>query len=115
MFDTMAIDAAQVPTMKSAIQTYIEDVNAKMDAIKSYSIGSEEGVYGSEQVQTIDSYIDDTCDKIKSIVTYFDVFEAALDEVAAAYDAKQAGSSVTAAAENKAPDAADLININRMD
>ena len=81
--DTMAIKSGEVPAMQSAIETYIVEVETCLNNIKSYEMGSSEGIYGAAQVATVNNYISETCTQINSIVRYFDEFKAKLTEVGA--------------------------------
>ena len=111
--DTMAIKSGEVPAMQSAIESYIVEVETCLNNIKSYEMGSSEGIYGAAQVATVNNYINETCTQINSIVRYFDEFKEKLTEVAAAYVDQQAAITTGDVAAAKANDS-DLVTVNRM-
>ena len=112
--DTKAIKYEQIVPMQNAIETYTVEVETHLNKIKGFAIGATDGVYGAVQAQTVDQYIDQTCEQINKIVRHFDEFKVALNDVQAAYESKQAAVSVGSVAE-AAPDAGDLINVNKME
>lgn len=101
--DNKAFKYEELGNMQTAITTYVTDVNNVMQEIqdlKSFTEGAA-GFHGETQAKTVDTYIDGTCDAIKGIVTSFETFSAALAQVKADYDAKQASISTS---EIKTPD-----------
>lgn len=114
-FDTKAIIAGEIPNMKSAIEKYTQNVETEISRISSYQVNTGDGFYGAAQIQKVDEYINKTCEEIGKIVRYFDEFQAALDQVEAAYDAQQANINVSEVQAHKEADPEGLIKVNRME
>lgn len=114
-FDIKAIKAEKIPTMQSAVEEYTTNVEAEIEKIRNYEVNTGDGVYGSAQIERVDSYIEETCKEIGSIVRYFDAFKEALTTVGAAYEAQQAAVKVNDVETHKQADPEDLIKVNRME
>lgn len=111
--DTMAIDGAQVSDMKSAIESYTLKVEEDLSNIKAYEINAGDGVYGINQVDNINTYIENTCTEINAIVRYFDEFQEALHQVSIEYINQQGKINPgDVSAHKTASD--DMITVNRM-
>ena len=112
-YDIMAIKYDEVANMQNAIESYISDVESHIQKIKDFKVEDYDGVYGTNQIETINNYINETGVQINAIVRHFDDFKDALSEVQAAYESQQA--AITVSEVEVAPeDAGDLININKM-
>lgn len=111
--DIMAIDSAQVPAMDAAVEAYINEVETCITNIRAFEVGPGSGFYGTDQCNTINNYVEETCTQINQIVRYFDDFKAALAEVSAAYIAQSQAVTVDAVKEAATNDG-DLITVNRM-
>lgn len=111
--DTMAIKYDEIPNMQAAIESYMTTVEDYLNRIKTYEIQYSDGVYGAQQIATIDGYIDETAAQINSIVRHFDEFKEKLMEVKAAYESQQAAIGVSAV-EAAPADQGDLVNVNKM-
>lgn len=114
-FDIKALKYEEVPNMQSAIEDYTVNVEEHLNKIKDYEIGSNEGVYGSSQIATVDGYIDDTALQINTIVRYFDDFKAKLEVVQEAYETKQGGIKVEDVEAAKEADEDDMVHVNPME
>ncbi len=112
--DIRAIKGEEVGNMQAAIEDYTTRVEAELQKIKSYDLSGNDGIYGSAQIATIKTYLEETATQINSIVRHFDEFKEALVEVNAAYESKQE-SIKTNEVESAPADAGDLINVNRME
>ncbi len=115
MFDSMAIDAGQVPAMKAAIENYTVAVEEHLNQINGDTITVEDGVYGGAQITMVNNYIKETCKQINTIVRYFNDFQAKLDEVEKAYDAKQAATSLGTVEAAKEADPSEMVTVNHME
>jgi hypothetical protein len=113
--DIMAIDGEQVPTMQAAIENYTTDVEKHLNDIRADDITVADGVYGTEQIATVNAYIEETCTQINTIVRYFDDFKEKLVQVKEAYDAKQSSISLGTVEEAKAADESEMVNVSRME
>ena len=111
--DTMAINGAKVPEMQAAIESYIIEVEEGLNNISHYEMGASEGIYGAAQITTVNSYIDETCKQINSIVRYFEDFKTVLDQVREAYEQQQAAITTGEVEQAKENDG-DLVTVNRM-
>lgn len=110
--DIMAINADNAAAMKTAIETYVTEVEAHISKIESYTISAGDGFFGSGEAAAVDNYIAETCTEIGKIVRYFDEFQTALEQVLEDYAAKDAGSS-TSAVNEAAAKRDDMITVNR--
>jgi len=112
--DTMAIKYEEIPNMQNAIENYIQTVESELNAIKGYEITGADGVYGGDQIATVNNYVDRTAEEINKIVRHFDEFKENLVNVQQAYESKQA--SITTSEVDAAPaDAGDLVTVNKME
>ncbi len=113
--DDMAIDGAQVPTMQAAIETYTTGVEELLNQIRADDISVADGVYGGDQIATVNNYIEETCTQINTIVRYFDDFQEKLNAVLQAYESKQAAVSLGSVETAQAADPSEMVTVNHMD
>lgn len=114
MFDSMAIAGDEVPAMQQAIEDYTTGVEELLNQIRGDDITVEDGVYGGDQINMVNEYIEATCKEINTIVRYFDDFKAKLVIVKEEYDKKQAATSMGAVESAKPADESEMVTVNRM-
>ena len=113
--DTKAINANEIGNMQSAIESYTTDVESKLKKIKDFKVDTDKGVYGNKQIDTVNSYLDETCKQIGSIVRQFDDFKAVLDKIGGAYDTHQAKVSLGTVAQAKERNEDEFVHVQPMD
>lgn len=108
----MAIDSNQISTMRDAITKYQEEATEAINKIKNWTSDNlQSGFFGSGEAGKVSIYLEETCKEIGNIITFFNTFLEALDDIAEDYLRKSEATTTTAV--EAAQEREDAITVNR--
>ena len=90
-YTVVGINVEQIPAMKDAIRTYIDNVRTKLDELKNYD--PRVAFKGEETVTALVTYIEGVKDVSEALISNLLVFCDQLTEVQRAYEAKDASNA----------------------
>lgn len=84
----IGIKVSGIPTIKNAIDDYIDRINAQLDKVNT-EVSAKTALVGQEMEDALTSYLSAIVDCCKKYITYLNLFKDLIDGVQKAYTDKQ--------------------------